>query len=409
MSKNDNCSNLFKSRPWTGGEEQVLYCMRSEGIEYKFIAIELKRTIDSCKKKYNSTIWSRRDWYDTYTAMAKASVKKDYLEKITRAQDRREENGKVKMDIIADRLATVVQSLPLVPKPIKTRKKKKHSPEDVAVLISDLHIGHEHTLEDTGGLSEYNIDVFKRRVYNLQCAITDIHELHSNLYNLPTLHIMTLGDVVAGMNTVGAWSSTYISSDIHQQVIYGVEALAGVIHHCLKLFDNIVFYGVYGNHGRSASKGLEKEYINWDFICYEYLEQRFRGNPRVEFVIPKTWWILKEIRNHKFLMMHGTDVRSSGSPLSGVIRSSNQMMTILKVIPDYTIIGHFHAAGEWTTNNGKVIINGGFLGPDIYSLKNLQKGARAEQKIFGIHDKRGLTWRYDIDLDDDRSITPTFR
>jgi len=75
---------------------------------------------------------------------------------------------------------------------------------------------------------------------------------------------------------------------------------------------------------------------------------------------------------------------------------------MIREIPDYTIIGHFHSAGEWSTNNGKIIVNGSFIGPDIFALKNLQRSSRAEQKIFGIHDKRGITWRYDIDLDVER-------
>jgi len=390
----------YQPRPWTDEEEQVLCTMRSEGIEYKYIGLELKRTSNSCRKKWKDTVWTTKPWYDTLQAMVRANVKKAHLDHVLRASDRRVERTKVRMDIIADRLATAVQAIPKIPKPFVRRKKKAHSPEDVGLIISDCHIGHGHTLEETGGLSEYNLDVFRQRAENLKYAIGDIHELHSQLYKLPTLHIMCIGDIVAGMNNTGNWSSVYITSDIHQQAVIGCEALADIIHYALHLFEEVKFYGVYGNHGRGAMKGLEKEYVNWDFICYEFLTQRFRDNDRVSFVVPKTWWLLEEIRSHKFLILHGDDVRSSGgAPLGGVIKCQNDMMTILKQIPDYTVIGHFHSAGEWTTNNGKILVNGSFIGPDIYALKNLQKGARPEQKIFGIHDKRGLTWRYDIDLD----------
>ncbi|MFW6129642.1 MAG: hypothetical protein ACOC56_00570, partial [Atribacterota bacterium] len=74
----------------------------------------------------------------------------------------------------------------------------------------------------------------------------------------------------------------------------------------------------------------------------------------------------------------------------------------LKTIPDYTLAAHFHSAADLTTNHGRVLVNGSFIGPDVYSLKNLQAGALAEQKIFGIHDKRGITWSYNLGLDIDK-------
>jgi len=403
-NKKSNGNNKIRSRDWTTDEEQILCCMREEGIEYKYIGLELKRTIHSCRNKYRDTIWETKPWYDTYRAALKSSVKKSHLETIARANDRRVDLSKVRMDIVSDRLATAISSIPRVPKPHVNKKKRKHSPEDIGIVLSDAHIGHVHTLEETGGLAQYNLDIFEKRINNLKLSIGDIYELHSQLYEIPNLHIFCLGDMVAGMNNTGAWSSVYISSDVHEQVIVGSEAVADLIYDALHIFKDVYFYGVYGNHGRGSLKGLEKEYINWDYICYEYIEHRFKDNPRVHFVIPKTWWILREIRNHKFLILHGDDIKSGGmnAPLGNLIKTQNMLMTMIREIPDYTIIGHFHSAGEWSTNNGKIIVNGSFIGPDIFALKNLQRSSRAEQKIFGIHDKRGITWRYDIDLDVER-------
>ena len=44
-------------------------------------------------------------------------------------------------------------------------------------------------------------------------------------------------------------------------------------------------------------------------------------------------------------------------------------------------------------------IKHGFMPGDMYSLKQLQKGSKPVQKIFGINDTRGITWSYDIALD----------
>jgi hypothetical protein len=214
---------------------------------------------------------------------------------------------------------------------------------------------------------------------------------------LPVLHIFALGDIVAGMNTVGAWSPTYINLPVYDQVVVGVEAICNAIYYWLGLFKEIRFYGIYGNHGRSAPIGSEKEYVNWDFICYKFIEARFKDNPRVIFKIPMNWWLMERIRNHNFLMLHGDSIKGA-NPLKKLVELEEKMAGIIKKMPDYTLAAHFHSPGELTTNHGRVIIGGSFFGSDVYSLKNLKKSAAPEQKIFGIHNKRGITWTYNINL-----------
>jgi hypothetical protein len=398
---NKNC----KINPWTEEDLGTLYLLRQEGIPYKIIALELKRTINACERKYQSTVWQNTKFYDKVSNCINISFKKAHLEKIAQANDKRLEVEKFRTEIIADRMVNAIDALPKVKKPIyvcSEKKEKIHSTEDVGLLFSDTHIGHHHTLEETGGLSEYSEEIFKKRVNVLKKATSDIVELHSHLYKLPTLHIFSLGDIVAGMNNVGNWSPTYINMPIYDQMASGFEAISDMIYYWLGLFENINFYGIAGNHGRAAQRGVEKEYVNWDYLCYKFLEARFKDNPRVKMDVPKTWWMLKTIRNHKFLMVHGDDVRGGTNAINGLKNYEQKMMGVIGDIPDYTLAAHFHHAAEETTNHGKIIINGSFLGPDIYSLKDLQSSAKPEQKIFGIHDKRGITWSYNLDLSIDR-------
>lgn len=407
MSKNSsnkkkmqNAKN-FMSRPWTDQELETLYAMKEDGIPYKIIAVELKRTVNACEKKYRSTVWEDKEFFDTRKRNMKDSFKRAHLDKIVKAHNNKLEAEKFRTDIIADKIAMSIEALPKVKKSVYSGpRNKKHisSAEDVGLMFSDAHVGHHHTLEETGGLSEYNIDIFKERIEKLKESTAEIVELHSNLYKLPTLHLFSLGDIVAGMNNSGNWSPIYINMPIYDQMIAGFEAISDMIYYWLGLFENINFYGVVGNHGRSSFPGVEKEYVNWDFLCYNFLEARFKDNPRVKFICPKTWWIMTEIRNHKFLLIHGEDVKSGSLPIQNLMKYEEKMLGIIKEIPDYTLAGHFHSAAELSTNHGRLIINSSFVGPDVYSLKKLQKGGKPEQKIFGIHDKRGITWSYNIDL-----------
>jgi len=404
MTNRNNSKANDVSRPWNHEDEVLLYTLREDGIPYKLIATELHRSVKACEHKFQATNWSSTSMYDPVKGRMYQKIKQAYIEKLAKAQDNKHKLSKMFIDIITDKIVQAVVALPNVPKPVfkKTSQKHiKHADEDVGLILSDAHIGHHHTFEETGGISEYNIDVFKKRMHNLMAATKDITELHSKLYNLPVLHIFSLGDIVAGMNSVGAWSPTYINLPIYDQVIIGVESIAEAIYYWLGMFKEIRFYGIVGNHGRCAPSGVEKEYVNWDLICYRFLEARFKDNPRVIFNVPLQWWIMTRIRNHNFLMVHGDSIRGT-NPLKKLIELEEKMTGILKKMPDYTLAAHFHCPGEISTNHGRVIISGSFVGSDIYSLKDLKSSVRPEQKIFGIHDKRGITWTYNLNLGIDR-------
>jgi len=388
-----------KNKTWTEKELKFLYTMREDGIPYRLISVELKRSIRACERKFQTTDWVSSAFYDPTKARMNTRMKQVFIEKTARLQDRKHNTNRMIGEIVGDKMARAISALPNIPKMTYkgiSKKQKKHSDEDVGLILSDCHIGLHHTLEETGGISEYNVDVFKDRVENLKMAVKDIVELHSKLYALPKLHIFALGDIVAGMNSSGAWSPTYINLTIYDQVIVGIDALSDMIYYWLGLFDEIHFYGIVGNHGRAAPAGVEKEYVNWDLICYKFLQARFGDNDRIKFHIPLSWWSLEEIRKHKFLMVHGDEVKGS---MKKLIDTEEKMTGILKQIPDYTLAAHFHNIAEFTTNHGKVIFNGSFVGSDIYSLKDLQKSSPPEQKVFGIHDKRGITWTYNLNLD----------
>ena len=395
---------MTSSKKWSIDEEEILFFLRrKQGLTYKLIATEMKRTVEACRKKYDSTIWQKKSFYnDVIDDKIPEAKKASYMETAVRAKDRRLDTIWMRTELVAERMKSAIEALPKktnkVYIPTVNNKKKKKAEEDVALVISDLHIGHEFTLEETGGIAEYNEEIISRRVGKLQHAVGDIIELHSQLYKIPRLHIFCLGDIVAGMNGVGSWSNTFINMSIYDQMARGCEMLAQMIYYWMPMFDEIVFYGIRGNHGRCSPLGMEKDYVNWDIICYDYLQQRFSDNKKVKFVVPKTWWLMTEIREHKFLLVHGDDIKGGSFPVKKLAEFQDKMMGITKEIPNYTIAGHFHNAAEFTTNTGRTIINGAFMGGDVYSIKDLHAASAPTQKLFGIHEKHGVTWTYNVNL-----------
>lgn len=393
-------NKLNNNSNWSSEDLEYLYYAKTQGVPYSVIASELNRSVESCKSKWLKNDWSKSGVVDSVYERNKKVKKSAYVHSQSKTVESKLDLFRMRYDIISDRMEVAIKKIPEVKK-IKwnpPRKKINRGEEDVGLILSDLHIGHSHSMEETGGLSEYNLDIFVRRLHSLQKSVSDIYELHSCLYDLPTLHIFCLGDIVDGSNAAGAWSPVYIDTPVYDQLMLGFEHLSQSIHYLLTVFKNIKFYGVRGNHGRIAPSGVEKDYANWDNIIYHMLRVKFADNPRIEFVIPKTWWIMENIKDHNFLLVHGDDVRGSGNAIKNLERFSSAMTGILKNKPDYTICGHFHESTELTSNFGKMIINGSFVGADVYAIKNLHKYSRPEQKIFGINNSHGVTWRYDLDL-----------
>lgn len=392
------------NKSWTDAELEILYKERQKGTPYKVIGRMLDRSYASCETKYNKdTDWHSYAFYEPEDKEIKQNQIDAGLAKIDISIGKSLDKFRLQADIIGDKLYQAARRLPVAPPPTYSPSKdKQRTAEDMGLIFSDLHIGHEHTMEETGNLSEYNVDIFKKRMENLKNAITDIKELHGKLYKIPKLHIFSLGDIVEGANTAGAWSFVYISTPIFDQVMIGFREIADFIYYMLTLFDEVEFYGLYGNHGRVAPTGAEKRYNNFDLFCYKYLEIEFRDNPRVKFHVEKSWWAIHEIKNHKFLLVHGDDVKGKNPPVTSFLELERKMTGITKQIPNYTLCGHFHNCSEYTTHNGKVLMNGSFVGADVYSLSNAMPGTSPEQKLFGIHPKVGITWTYNVNLKYDR-------
>lgn len=392
-------------KAWSKEEVNFLYTARMEHKPYRLIAHELGRSEESVRCKYRDTDFAALGIVDQELELNRFVKTSTFTGKQYNSLEKKLDTFKLQTDAIVEVIESAVEKLPTAPKPVFRefpKAARKNYSEDVGLLLSDLHIGHEHSLEDTNGLSEYSIETFKLRLDNLRLAMADIIKLHSSMYKLPKLHIMSLGDVVAGMNAVGQWSPLFIASGIVDQLFDGFDAMSGLINYWLGLFEEIHFYGIVGNHGRTAPIGIQKDSDNWDYVCYKFLETVFKNNPRIKFHVPKSWWMMEKIRGHKFLMVHGDNVKAAGLPIKGLKNFEKDMTMVLRDIPDFTVAGHFHNSTEMSSSGGRLLINGSFVGSDVYSLKTCVVKNAPEQKLFGINDSHGITWSYNINLDKQR-------
>jgi len=407
-------SNVSNGTKWSLQEELLLYNLKKADKSYREIAdvlqhVEGRREYSEncCKKKWNDTDWNivmqneEAHKAKIDQVLNDESNRKKVIESTLANQERLVRREKARTDLIIEAVQSAIYRLP---KPGKINytpsKKTKYTQEHVVVVLSDLHMGASYTFEDTGGLSEFNADICTNRLERLKNAVLKIVERHRLMYDIPHLHIFCLGDIVAGMNDAGAWSPNYIDMDIYDQMFAGVAAVRNVVAEWAKAFENVTFYGIYGNHGRIGKRGVQKAYSNWDKICYEFIRLSLQEYSNIEWKIPKSWFLQEKILGHSFYLTHGDGIKGSmGIPYYGVEKAERNILGLLDEKPEYFVIGHFHTPAELQTNSGRIIINGSFMGGDMYSLRDLRKADKAEQKMFGIHEEKGVTWAYNIQLD----------
>jgi hypothetical protein len=308
---------------------------------------------------------------------------------------------KARTEVLADIVRQSVAALPPIdiemPKPVKG----PFDPEEAVLLISDCQVGQELRLEETGGLGEYNLEIFKERAHNLLESVRKITSIHKKAYDIPVLNIWLLGDIVDN-ETVFVGQHSHIECDVVTQMFTAGAVLVEIIASLLADYPKINIVGITGNHGRIGKKGEFKHFVNWDYVLYNFLKVTLENEERITFNIPKAWWLIEDVLGHKFLLQHGDDIRGwQGLPYYGIDKADSRYTLLLQSINesyDYFVCGHHHNAASIDRPVGEKIVNGAWPGGSMFSLKRLNVSSVPNQLFFGVHPNKGITWRYKLSL-----------
>jgi hypothetical protein len=430
--------------------------VKIRGKIWSIIAPEFNTTPDACSKKYKNTNWplvfSRNNTTETKIVkeVLEKSNKVGFVEEETKAaveiskQKILEQNSErinkellnraAITDLILSKIESSISKVP----PINVDKIKypkatiSKTPEEACLMLSDCHLGLACLPEEVGGLGSYNGDIFKERLDNLMNSICKITDIHRSAYPVDTLNIFGLGDLVHGSNDAGQWGFLHTEQTIIDQVFILVNEMTKSLIMLNKKFKNINFYGVFGNHGRVGHKGMEKLYVNWDYVVYKMMEATLSNQKNIKFFISKAPHLEASVLDHKFLLIHGDNVKSwGGLPFYGLARADARFRNMLssnknlegleeelkdkkidkkelnKILSaaltyarpfDYLLLGHHHQSAEIESNgNGRILMNSSFIGGDDYTINKLMTSGTASQKFFGMHPE-GISWKYDVDL-----------
>ncbi|CDQ41752.1 metallophosphoesterase family protein [Virgibacillus salexigens] len=292
-------------------------------------------------------------------------------------------------------------------KPPKPIKGTKDNVEEAILLFSDAQIGEHISEEDTQGFGEYNINIFKERMDKLVRQVRENVASHRLSKNIQTLNLFMLGDNVDGIG-IYRGQEHHLDALVVEQLLVGAEKIAESIIHLLGTFEKINITGIVGNHGRIGRKGENPSHVNYDFLLYKMLEKMLQNyKERIEWTIPKSNWILKDVLGNGFLLLHGDTIKGwNGIPYYGIDRADSRLTKMLQSqgkTYKYLCLGHHHNPGDVDSPNGEKILNGTMVGGSSFSINQLHTTSRPSQWFFGINKEAGITWRYKLLLDMDDS------
>lgn len=246
------------------------------------------------------------------------------------------------------------------------------------ILFSDWHFG----MEVNNTVNKFNKQVFDERVKKLVEKTIEYGKQH----NIKTLHVAQLGDLLSGCIHV----STRVQSNenIIQQVQYVSEVLSEILAAFANEFQEVKYYNVIGNHGRTGNKSDVGIKENFEYLIPWYIEARLKDFDNVEIVADEDGFICANIKGKQVIFVHGNFDR--------IDNAVTRLPQMLGYTPDFIIGGHIHHHYEKEYGKTTIITNGSLIGVDDYAMQN-RFYAKPSQKFMVFNDE-DLECTYNIKL-----------
>ena len=269
------------------------------------------------------------------------------------------------------------------------------------LFASDWHWGEVVDGKQINGVNEYNIEIAHRRARKLiETAISLLTE-HMVNPQYPGIVFALGGDMMSG--------------DIHEElsesnempVMPALVDLFGVLARCIDtladVFGKVFVPCVTGNHGRNTHKPRAKgrNYSNFDWLLYTFLEKRFEADDRVQFLIPDGSDAHFQLYNVRYCLTHGDQFRGGDGmigALGPIIRGDHKKRSRNGQIDlgyDVLMLGHWHQLIQLQ----RLIVNGSLKGYDEYAASGNFGFERPQQALWITHPTHGITFSMPVHVD----------
>lgn len=411
-------------------ERSRCVALRAEGMQYWKIADALNtefhggnrvRTGDGIRNqfRYLRTDSEEQEDAPVVEQQSNTSLLRKANDRLKQERDRAQEYTDNVIEAIRESIVALPQpnSKTFFPKPSRLTRV-----EDAHLLVSDLQLGEKVSRMDTGGINEWNYNIFDRQLDYLMGRAIEVLEIqmHGGA-KFRTLNIDLLGDMVDN-ESIYPGHAFHIEFGVIDQLILGADRMSRFVNSFsgTGMFDKVVLRCVYGNHANFRGKGTKVDTKdNWDYLFYRMMQMHLAENKDVEWDIPQSYYCNYVSQGWKYLLTHGHEIRGwMGLPHYGLQRRAgkntamfsnsewhkelqqdvNRMKTLRPF--DVWCIGHHHQSNYLSSGDLRIFINGCFPGGNTFSMQQLGEAGDPKQWIFGSHSNRPVTWMNELDLSD---------
>ena len=314
-----------------------------------------------------------------------------------------------KKDLIVDAIHTFTPAFDSVSPILLKKTTRKRSRQIVVAPLSDTHVGDNVQAEQLGGLNEYSIDIFNRRLFGWANLLLRLVELRRNNVPIDTLVIPMLGDMISG-DIHDELARTNIDNCMGQ-MIRGANLISQAIMLLAPNFEKIHIPCVVGNHGRMPRKPpMKDKYMDWDYMLYQWVAAFCRNQSNITFDISKSFVSSFKVFDKTVLIMHGDSIVGAGSG-QAILKAVAGMRSVFQYqktaqadasyIPsefDSVMMGHFHKVDEYDIGTGEVHICGTMKGVDEFAMQRLHVATRPKQIVTYWHPDYGCVGKETIYL-----------
>jgi hypothetical protein len=282
------------------------------------------------------------------------------------------------------------------------RKPKGHNVTGIPTLLaSDWHWGEVVDPAQVGGVNEYSLKIAQERA---RAFIETSIDLLKNRFNNPKYEGVVFalgGDMFSGniheeLATTNDMEVMPCVLDLWGTLVWCVEVLADE-------FGKVFVPCVSGNHGRNTHKiqNKNRNYTNFDWLLYQFLNKRFENDKRVTFFIPDGSDAYYQVYGYKYLLTHGDQFRGGDGVigcLGAIIRGDHKKRSRNAQIDqeyDTMLIGHFHQLIQLQ----RLIVNGSLKGYCEYAYSNNFGFEPPRQALWITHPLHGITFSCPVNVD----------
>lgn len=282
------------------------------------------------------------------------------------------------LSILEDKLKTIGKvNFENFPIPVITGNK------EMIVMLSDLHIGH--TFNSCFG--EYNSDIAKSRLNKYLLKVNEVAKLH----NVKKVHVVSLGDQISG--AIHRTIAVTNKENVIEQIKLATEIISSFCHELSKVFEDVYFYNVSGNHSRIDRKddALHDErlddLIGWAVsLCLSHIDNfHYMKHRNIDIGIADIC-----VCGKPYIAVHG-DMDSMSK--QGVAN----LTMLLGFIPYAILKGHMHTPAMNEFSGVKMIQSGSLVGGgDDYTIEKRMTGNPSQTLL--VCDDEGVDCIYHVDL-----------